>query len=427
MSPRFMRFPLRMSTPDVSMVMVPVLRGPHLTILDIPPARINTLCMAKIPQYPLQYGLPPQPFSQPSLTHSATHYASPPPNQTRKEGAFKEQRGRLDRVAAISYTGLRDGATKSVTKLTTNFIERPTQAVATKSMQTLCRGAALCDLISSKFDAVMTSIDGQHFSGKEQDLMIYNSQQAQSIWPMPADNARGLGSNQVYQRSNSDKGSNYFSKVWLYSNSRLPPHLPPFKVYMPTYPLLCLAATYAERVYTPPGPNASETETHIPSDWRSGTKAMVLKSVPVEDLNTIVFAIRGSQTFMDWAVNYNSDPHSPKAFLDDSSNLCHAGFLYVAKEDDQTSRRPTSRFAARKSCPLKLQSSHHRPLRWRSRGRAFIFAHDEHKSRIRTQLPDELLQACTLHHIWRTARESVSSDEANGQASSEKSVLRLCQ
>ena len=81
---------------------------------------------------------------------------------------------------------------------------------------------------------------------------------------------------------------------------------------MPTYPLLCLAATYSERVYLQPGPDSKETETHIPSDWRSGTKAMVLKSVPVEDLNTIVFAIRGSQTFMDWAVNYNSDPHSPK-------------------------------------------------------------------------------------------------------------------
>jgi hypothetical protein len=59
---------------------------------------------------------------------------------------------------------------------------------------------------------------------------------------------------------------------------------------------------------------------------------MVLKSIPVEELNTIVFAIRGSQTFMDWAVNYNSAPHSPEKFLDDPSNLCHAGFLYVAKK-----------------------------------------------------------------------------------------------
>ena len=101
---------------------------------------------------------------------------------------------------------------------------------------------------------------------------------------------------------------------------------------MPTYPLICLAATYSERVYTPPAPKSTETDTHIPSDWRSGTKAMVLKSVPIDDMHTIVFAIRGSATFMDWAVNYRSAPSSPEGFLDDPGNLCHAGFLYVARK-----------------------------------------------------------------------------------------------
>lgn len=42
---------------------------------------------------------------------------------------------------------------------------------------------------------------------------------------------------------------------------------------------------------------------------------MVLKSVPIDDMNTIIFAIRGSQTFMDWAVNLNSAPVSPSGFL----------------------------------------------------------------------------------------------------------------
>ena len=46
-----------------------------------------------------------------------------------------------------------------------------------------------------------------------------------------------------------------------------------------------------------------------------GTKAMVLKSVPIDDMNTIVFSIRGSQTFMDWAVNLKSAPASPEGFL----------------------------------------------------------------------------------------------------------------
>ena len=46
-----------------------------------------------------------------------------------------------------------------------------------------------------------------------------------------------------------------------------------------------------------------------------GTKAMVIKSMPIDDMNCVVFAIRGSQTFMDWAVNLNSSPVTPKDFL----------------------------------------------------------------------------------------------------------------
>lgn len=82
---------------------------------------------------------------------------------------------------------------------------------------------------------------------------------------------------------------------------------------MPTFPLLCLAAQYSERVYTRPA--GQEKEAHVEADWKTGTKAMVIKSVPMDDMNTIVFAIRGTQTFMDWAVNLNSAPASPDGFL----------------------------------------------------------------------------------------------------------------
>jgi hypothetical protein len=83
--------------------------------------------------------------------------------------------------------------------------------------------------------------------------------------------------------------------------------------YMPTFPLLCLAAQYSERVYIKP--RGQERETHVDSDWRMGTKAMVIKSLPMDDMNTIVFAIRGTQTFMDWAVNLRSAPVAPTGFL----------------------------------------------------------------------------------------------------------------
>jgi hypothetical protein len=59
---------------------------------------------------------------------------------------------------------------------------------------------------------------------------------------------------------------------------------------------------------------------------------MVIKSVPLDDMNTIVFAIRGTQNFRDWAVNMQTEPKSPQGFLDDPGNLCHAGFLSVARK-----------------------------------------------------------------------------------------------
>jgi hypothetical protein len=285
------------------------------------------------PLYASPYGAMPVQHVQPPASQSTLRFASPPPMKTSNSGPFQEQWNKLDRMAVKSYTDLRNGASKGASKLTNNYIERPTHAVAMKSMQALCHGAALCDVISNKFDAVINSIDGECFSGKEQDLLIYEGQQQTSstLSPPPGE-VRNSAPNAARQMVGKEKGSNHFQKVWLYSNSRLPPHLPPFKVYMPTYPLLCLAATYSERVYTPPRSKSKETETHIPSDWRTGTKAMVLKSVPVDDMNTVVFAIRGSEGFMDWAVNYNMAPASPAGFLADPTNLCHAGFLYVAKK-----------------------------------------------------------------------------------------------
>lgn len=83
--------------------------------------------------------------------------------------------------------------------------------------------------------------------------------------------------------------------------------------YIPTYPLLCLAAQYSERVYEKPRGN--ERDTHVDADWVAGTKAMVIKSMPMDYMNTIVFAIRGTATFMDWTVNLNTAPTSPAGFL----------------------------------------------------------------------------------------------------------------
>lgn len=98
---------------------------------------------------------------------------------------------------------------------------------------------------------------------------------------------------------------------------------------MPTWPLLCLAAQYSLAVYE--RPSGAERESHVSADWRTGSKAMCIKSVPMDSMHTIVFAIRGTASFMDWAVNLNAAPTAPSGFLDDPGNLCHAGFLTVAR------------------------------------------------------------------------------------------------
>ncbi|KAF2736203.1 alpha/beta-hydrolase [Polyplosphaeria fusca] len=301
------------------------------------------------PSPPLQ---PVQPYAGNSTISIATSY---PP---RVEGKLKTSWNKVDRLAAKSYGDLRgtltSGAGKSKTQIndyvdqSTNLISKKsaqlngyvddsTNLISKKSTQALNQGAALCDILCGKLDAVITSIDGEKFSGQEQDLMVDpNLEPSPSVSSVHSEFTRGFAPNPVYPSTSKamsqGRASNHFSKAWLYSNSRLPPHLPPFKVFTPTYPLLCLAANYSEKVYTPPAPRTSEHESHVASDWRSGTKAMVLKSVPIDDLNVIVFAVRGSQTFMDWAVNFRQAPSSPDGFLDDEGNLCHAGFLQVARK-----------------------------------------------------------------------------------------------
>jgi hypothetical protein len=232
--------------------------------------------------------------------------------------------------------------------------------------QLINQTAALYDQISSTFNNVMTRIDGDTFCGNEKELFTYQPaalgqvSNPPSEAPPPAQLDRG-----VAKRTGRDapKGQttavaatvvsgSYFAKVELYANSRLPMNLPPLRLlvnpmylvkceyatythmllhrYIPTWPLLCLAAQYSERVYD--NPRGAERDAHVNADWRTGTKAMVIKSVPMDHMDTIVFAIRGTATFMDWAVNLNSAPTAPVNFLDDTSNLCHSGFLSVARK-----------------------------------------------------------------------------------------------
>lgn len=129
--------------------------------------------------------------------------------------------------------------------------------------------------------------------------------------------------------ASATQGISYFAKAELYANSRLPSNLPRLHLYISAWPLVCLAAQYSQRAYNKP--SGAERDAFVSADWRVGTKAMLIKGVAIDDMNCVVFAIRGSQTFLDWAVNLKAAPVSPGDFLDDPGNLCHQGFLSVAR------------------------------------------------------------------------------------------------
>lgn len=189
-------------------------------------------------------------------------------------------------------------------------------------------GAAALNQLGDRFNDVMTQIDRDRYVGNERDLFTCHPDSASDSSSTDVTTRGQLGKprkNQSPRKGHeTSKGQtaavaasvlsgNYFAKVELYANSRLPMDLPPLKLYIPTWPLLCLAAQYSDRVYEKA--RGAEKDVQVGANYHSGTRAMVIKSVPMDHMNTIVFAIRGTASFMDWAVNLNTVPSSPAGFL----------------------------------------------------------------------------------------------------------------
>ncbi|OLN96743.1 Phospholipase A(1) DAD1, chloroplastic [Colletotrichum chlorophyti] len=298
------------------------------------------------PQAPQRSGYP-QPIvvnqhyhlHPPPSTHNLISNNSPYSHTTTAVAASQTSPLGLDKLAAPVVTFAKDFSSPQ-------FFDEPN--FHPHATQLINSTAACVDQIAGCFNDVMTLIDRDRMAGHEKALFTYQPTGDPAPRPREGVGKRGGGGGSGGKSSSSKKRSkessakgqstvtasvvsgSYFAKVQLYANSRLPLNLPPLRLYMPTWPLLCMAAQYAERVYDQP--KGAERDTHVPSDWKTGTKAMVIKSVPMDHMNTIVFAIRGSATFMDWAVNLNTAPASPAGFLDDPGNSCHAGFLAVARK-----------------------------------------------------------------------------------------------
>ncbi|EFQ25981.1 vegetative cell wall protein gp1 [Colletotrichum graminicola M1.001] len=267
---------------------------------------------------------PPPPSSHLALAAPPTTTATATASHAGGAGANPCPLG-LDKFAGSVVTIAKDFASP-------HFLEEPN--FHPHAAQLISSTAVCMDQIAGRFNDVMTLIDCDRLVGNEKALFSY----PQDGGARKTTKRKGSSSS---SSSSSSKGQsaavtpsvvsgNYFAKVELYANSRLPMNLPPLRLYMPTWPILCMAAQYAERVYD--NPKGAERDAHVSADWRTGTKAMVIKSVPMDHVGTIVFAIRGSASVQDWAVNLKAEPVPPAGFLDDPGNSCHAGFLDVARK-----------------------------------------------------------------------------------------------
>ena len=319
---------------------------------------------------PPSYGQrsPPPPYQSPQLSHQhivPCPYVTQPyllPPQPSWQAAVPYRYGPHPVAASSTYLPLSPPQSPPVAQRrpvlqqqrfasssTTNLATTTKCPIVSRTVGYLNRGAALCDVIGDKFNDVISLMDDEAFSGNERDL-IFTFDQYYPISPpaSPPRQIRNLIPDERHQKversiarqqprsTNNDPSlpkigaSNVFLKATMYANSYLPSQLPPFRVYMPTWPLLCLAARFSRNAYEKP--RGAERNSFIDADCRLGTKAMVIKSLPVDDMNTIVFAIRGTGNFMDWMVNLHTAPTSPTGFLDDPGNLCHGGFLDVARK-----------------------------------------------------------------------------------------------
>ncbi|KAJ9642261.1 hypothetical protein H2204_002630 [Knufia peltigerae] len=215
----------------------------------------------------------------------------------------------------------------------------PAGYAPTSSMSSSSGDELLHRRIDDKLDDIISLIDADAFIGSTRELAITIPSCSSELSEEEVTTDRAVGGHERRPRKQQQQGQqrqpkqvNVFSKLDLYLNSKLPATLPPLRVYIPTYPLLCLAAQYSLNAYHQPQ-SASERKDYISADSKLGTKAIVVKSVPCDDKKTIVFAIRGTSrlSVRDWGVNLRVDPVSPAGFLDDEGNLCHSGFLKVAR------------------------------------------------------------------------------------------------
>jgi hypothetical protein len=120
-----------------------------------------------------------------------------------------------------------------------------------QATQLVNQGAALNDQIWSKFDHIMTMIDCDKLTGNEQELFTYQPSSQTSLGtpspsppmllpppPLPASKGspkrskKDAPKGQTTAVASTLVSGNYFAKVELYANAKLPLNLPPLRLYV---------------------------------------------------------------------------------------------------------------------------------------------------------------------------------------------------
>jgi len=203
----------------------PYLQGPYGNAAP-PSSGYLGLRPSTAPGYgPQPQGWATSPPYQPVLVQQNYYLAPPPALKPKKSfGAFtKLNLGSVNNLQVPPYV---PGA---------RIFNDGHAAWQNQSTQYQNQGAALYDQLCAKLDSIVTQIDGEIFSGDERELALH--QQRPPMWQQERDPAyeqhvgqgksKGMVNNFV---STALTSTNYFAKVDLYANSRLPPNLPPMKL-----------------------------------------------------------------------------------------------------------------------------------------------------------------------------------------------------
>lgn len=196
---------------------------------------------------PIPCQLPPPPYQdhspcQPIIVNQH-YYLSPPPHAAYTPSHGGSPAGKLRLMGSVA--NLADDFVSSSGALVHRVVDDGLPRWHGQATQLLNQGAAVCDQIAGRLDSVLTLIDREMVHGHERDLFTYQPAPSSPPTELPASTRPAAvgrpAAPKRHGKKDASKGQtapaacsvlsgDYFAKVELYANSRLPMDLPPLKL-----------------------------------------------------------------------------------------------------------------------------------------------------------------------------------------------------